>query len=69
MNPMVEMLIRKAEASPEIASNPMAASWLKTVKGGNHEEIEKLARNLCDSRGVTVEQTISDAKRFFGVPR
>lgn len=69
MNPIVEMLVRKAEDSPEIASNHMAASWLKTIKSGNKEEIEKLARNLCGSRGVTVEQTISDAKRFFGVPR
>lgn len=66
---MIEMLVRKAEETPEIAANPMASSWLKTIKSGNNEEIEKLARNLCDSRGVTVEQTIGDAKRFFGMPR
>lgn len=52
--------------SPQVAQNPNAQHMLGVVQSGDAKEGERIARNLCESYGVTPEQAMEQARRFFG---
>lgn len=54
--------------NPNVANNPNAQHFIQVIKEGDSSEGEQIAQNLCDSYGVTKEQAIQEAKRFFGLP-
>lgn len=64
---MTDAALRQLERRPEIANNPLAREWLEVVRAGDSERGEEIARNLCENSGVTVQQALQEAKRFFGV--
>ena len=51
--------------NPAIANNPNAQQMIQTIQSGDNAKIEQLARNLCDSYGVSPEDAASQARRFF----
>lgn len=53
--------------SPQVAQDPNARHMLGVIQSGDVEEGERIARNLCQSYGVTPEQAMEQARRFFGV--
>lgn len=62
---MSDLAIRQLERRPEIANNPLAREWLEVVKSGDSQKGEEIARNLCANSGVTVDQALEEARRFF----
>ena len=62
---MSDLAIRQLERRPEIANNPLAKEWLEVVKSGDSQKGEEIARNLCANSGVTVDQALEEARRFF----
>lgn len=50
---------------PEIAGNPRAQEMLRVIQDGNEEEGERLANNLLSNYGLTKQQGIEAARRFF----
>lgn len=54
--------------TPSIANNPNAQQMLNVIRENNAEQGSRIAKNLCDSYGLTTEQAIGEAKRFFGIP-
>ena len=48
-------------------SIPNARAMIKAVQSGDAEAGERIARNLCQSYGVTPEQAIQQAKGFFHI--
>lgn len=52
--------------SPQVAQSPNARHMLGVVQSGDAKEGERIARNLCESYGVTPEQAMEQARRFFG---
>lgn len=54
--------------NPNVANNPNAQRFIQVIKEGNSSEGEQIAQNICDSYGVTKEQAIQEAKRFFRLP-
>lgn len=53
--------------SPQVAQDPNARHMLDVIQSGDSAEGERIARNLCQSYGVTPEQAMEQARRFFGV--
>ena len=64
MNP-IEFALMQLEKRPDVAGNPIAREWLEVVRSGDAKKGEEIARNLCENRGVTVEQALEEAKGFF----
>lgn len=54
--------------NPQIAQNPNAQSMLNVIERGDAQKGEEIARNLCNSYGITPEQALTQAKRFFHIP-
>ena len=53
--------------APSLASNPNARAMIQAVQSGDASTGEKIARNLCQSYGVTPEQAVQQAKSFFHI--
>ena len=53
--------------APSLASNPNARAMIQAVQSGDAETGERIARNLCQSYGVTPEQAVQQAKSFFRI--
>lgn len=62
---MTDLALRQLERRPEVANNPLAREWLDVIKSGDAERGEEIARNLCVNNGVTVQQAMDEARRFF----
>lgn len=54
--------------NPQITNNPNAQQLLQVVQENNSAKGAQIAQNICDSYGITREQAIQEAKRFFGLP-
>ena len=53
--------------SPQVANNPNAQSLISVIQSGDSARGEQIARNLCNSYGVTEQQALEQAKRFFNI--
>lgn len=53
--------------SPQVAQNPNARHMLHVIQSGDSSEGERIARNLCQSYGVTPEQALEQARGFFRI--
>lgn len=54
--------------NPQIAQNPNAQSMLNVIQSGDSQKGEEIARNLCNSYGITPDQALTQAKQFFHLP-
>ena len=54
--------------NPQIAQNPNAQSMLNVIQSGDAQKGEEIARNLCQSYGITPDQALAQAKQFFHIP-
>ena len=54
--------------NPQIANNPNAQGMLQAIQNGDNAKGEQIAKNLCDSYGITPDQAVQQAKRFFNLP-
>ena len=53
--------------NPNIANNPQAQNYLRVIQSGDAEQGEQMARNLCNTYGVTPDQAVQQAKSFFNL--
>lgn len=56
------------QRNPNLANNPQAQSLLQVIQSGDSRQGELIARNLCDTMGVTPEEASRQAKAFFHIP-
>lgn len=54
--------------NPFVANNPQAQNLISVIQNGDSKKGEEIARNLCNTYGVTPEQAFTQAKNFFGFP-
>lgn len=55
--------------NPNIANNPQAISMLNVIRSGDDLKGQEIARNICNSMGVTEKDALNQAKQFFNLPR
>lgn len=48
-------------------NNPMATGMLDVIESGDARKGEEMADNICKSMGVSREEAISQARRYFGI--
>ena len=66
-NPMqfVQNVVRN---NPQLQSNPQAQQMLNVIMSGDSVRGQQIAQNLCKSMGITPEDAVTNAKRFFNMP-
>lgn len=63
-----QMAMNLIMRNPQVANNPQAQEYLQIIQNGDAEKGQQIADNLCQSFGVSRDDAISQAKRFFGLP-
>lgn len=48
-------------------NNPMAQGMLDIIESGDTAKGEQMADNICKSMGVSRDEAISQARRYFGI--
>ena len=66
MNPL-QALISRAASSPSLSGNPNARAMLEVVQSGDSARGERIANNLLKTYGVSKEDALAQAKRFFNL--
>lgn len=66
-NPMqfVQNVVRN---NPQLQTNPQAQQMLNVIMSGDSVRGQQIAQNLCKSMGITPEDAVANAKRFFNMP-
>ena len=54
--------------NPQIASNPNTQRMIQAIQTNDSAKGEQIAKNLCDSYGITPQEAVQQAKRFFNLP-
>lgn len=67
-NAIMNFAMNAIAKNPQIANNPQAQDLINVIKSGDSVRGEQIARNLCQSYGVTPEQALDRAAGFFGIP-
>lgn len=67
-NAIMNFAMNMIAKNPQIANNPQAQQLIDVIKSGDSQKGEQIARNICQSYGVTPEQALDQATGFFGIP-
>ena len=65
MNNLQAMAMSMIQQNSNIMNNPNAQELIKVIQSGDAVKGQQIARNLCDTYGVTPEQALNQAKQFF----
>ena len=49
-------------------NNPQSQSYIQAISSNDASRGQAVAENLCATYGVSKEQAIEQARRFFGIP-
>jgi len=55
------------EKNPNIAGNPNAQAMIDVIRNNDSVQGEQIARNICNSYGLTPEQATAQARQFFHI--
>ena len=64
-NPMLQTMIDRIKANPNIAGNPQALAYIEVLESGDSKRGQELANNLLNTYGMTREDALAQAKQFF----
>ena len=66
-NPLMQFAMAMINKNPAIQNNPQAQEYINIIQNNDSAKGEKIATNLCNTYGVTKEQAIAQAKKYFGL--
>ena len=66
-NKLMQFAMNLINRNPKVAKNPVAQQLIGVIQNGSEEQGQAIAENICNSYGVTKEQALEDAKKFFGI--
>lgn len=64
---MMQFALNMIEKNPNVGNNPMARQMIEVLKSNDAKKGEEIANNLLNTYGVSREDAISQAKKFFGI--
>ena len=64
VNKLAQLLARQ---NPQVANNPRAQDLLNVIFNNDSVRGEEIARNLCQTYGVTPEQAVQQARQYFKI--
>ena len=69
--PRIDDILRPIMAqlrnNPNIQGNPTAQGMMDVLESGDSKRGEELAKNLCESMGISQKDAVKQAKDFFGI--
>lgn len=68
-NNLMNFAINLLNHSPNVANNPQAQAMIQVLKTGDASRGEEIARNLCQTYGISPQQAVNQASTFFNLPR
>lgn len=67
MNNLAQFATDILMRNPRFSNNPQAQEYLRIIREGDREKGERVATNLCNTFGVSQEQAVADARKFFHI--
>lgn len=67
MNKIANFAMNILMKNPNVANNPQAQQLIQMIQNGDSAHGEKMAENLCETYGMTKDQALTEAKKFFGI--
>lgn len=64
---LMDFALNLISQNPYVANNPNCASMINVIKSGDSQTGELIARNICESYGLTQEQATMQARNFFHI--
>lgn len=64
MNPQ-QLLQQAMQRNPNIANNPQAQQYIQVLMSGDAQRGQEIARNICNTYGISPEQGVQQAQSFF----
>lgn len=65
---LAQMAMNRISSDPRMQNNPQAREFMNIMRSGDAARGEAMARNLCNSYGVSQQQALQQAKQFFRIP-
>lgn len=65
-NPFVNYAEKLLQSNPNISNNPLGQNLISILQNGDSKRGEEIARNLCQTYGISPEEAYNDAVKFFG---
>lgn len=64
-NPVISGMVNQLKSNPNFTHNPLAQNLLAAIESGDAKKGEEIAKNLCQSYGITPEDACKQAMSFF----
>lgn len=61
-----QALMQSVMQDAQIANNPMARNAMDMYQRGDAEGLEKMARNICNEKGINPDEALQQMKQRFG---
>ena len=66
INPM-QFAMSMLQSNPNLQNNPQAKGLMDIIQSGDSARGKQMAENLCKTYGVTPDQALQDARKFFHI--
>lgn len=64
-NGMQEMMLKMMQG--QLQNNPLFRRARQMADGKSEKELEQIAKNLCEQRGINIDQAMEQFKKQFGI--
>lgn len=65
---LMQFAMNLIQKNPTVANNPDAQNLLNVIQSGDSAKGQQIAENLCETYGVSKEDALAQAKKFFNIP-
>lgn len=65
---LAQMAMNRISSDPNLQKNPQARAFVDIMQRGDAAQGQQMARNLCQSFGVSEQEALQQAKSFFRIP-
>lgn len=62
---MQEMMLKMMQG--QLQNNPLFRRAQQMAAGKSEKELEQIAKNLCEQRGINIDQAMEQFKKQFGI--
>lgn len=65
---LAQMAMNRISSDPSFHNNPQAKAFVDIMQRGDIAQGQEMAKNLCQSYGVSEQEALQQAKSFFRIP-
>lgn len=67
MNDLMDFALKLIGTNPNIAQGGVTNEMIQAIQNGDNQKGETIANNLCRMHGMSKEEAIAQARRFFNI--